>query len=118
MSDITPIDVAKLYRIEMFTDGENGDIRVLVPVVALPEGFVSDDSSRPSKFYSTVRVVLSFGAQKQEVPVNFEIEAGSLAEACSKFGECAEKASSEFVAKIEEQRRTAPRVLTPPGRMQ
>ncbi len=118
MNAIDPIDPAKLSRIELYTDGENGDIRVLIPVIALPEGFLSDDPSRKSKFFSTVKVALTINGHTQDIPVNFEIEAETLAEACVNFSAAAEKASSEFIAKIEEQRRTAPRVLMPPGRMQ
>ena len=83
--DLQPsMDAADLYREEIYTDRKVGTIRVMTPVA--PDG--STDPARP-------------------VPITFEIEANSLAEAVAKFGAAAKVALEETVRELQELRRQA-----------
>lgn len=100
MSDgIHPIEFANLYRVEQYSDLENGDITVMTPM---------DPNVRP-RFFSAVTVEVNGHA----FPVKFEIEAASLLDACNGFSAAATKASGEFIEKVKEHERTRPRILAP-----
>ena len=78
---IPPMNAAELYREEVYTDGRVGTIRVLTPVRA--DG--SADPSRTLVYSGQAQLLTAMGA----LPLTFEIEAGSLAEAVDKFAEAA-----------------------------
>jgi hypothetical protein len=71
------MSVESLYREELFTDRRIGSIRKLVPV--RPEG--SDDSVRRVVFEGQTSLLTAAGP----LPLQFEIEADTLAEAIERF---------------------------------
>lgn len=101
------MDVENLYREESFTDRRVGSIRVLTPVT--PEG--SDDAARPRIYVGQASVYTPAGA----LPLNFELEAATLAEAVGKFPEAANKAIEETMKQLQEMRREAASSLVVPG---
>jgi hypothetical protein len=92
-----------LYREELFTDRQVGSIRKLTPVRA--DG--SDDSGRKLIFEGETSLLTSAGT----LPLHFEIEADTLAEALERFSSTAQRALEE----IEELRREAASSLIVPG---
>jgi hypothetical protein len=75
------MDAAALYQEEMFTDRKIGAIRRLTPVKS--DGSVDD--SRPVLFLGQAEIMTNMGP----VPINFEIEGKTLAEAVAGFGAAA-----------------------------
>lgn len=84
-----PIDAHDLYRREIYTDGKNGDITVLVPVTS--DG--GADVLRRWKFFSSVTVAF----RGRPVPCNFEIPAETLPQALAAFSEAAQTAGEGLV---------------------
>ncbi|HEX7029356.1 MAG TPA: hypothetical protein VF254_02080 [Gammaproteobacteria bacterium] len=101
------MDAENLYREESITDRRVGSIRVLTPVT--PEG--EDDASRTRIYIGQASVYTPAGA----LPLNFELEAASLAEAIEKFPEAANKAVEETMRQLQEMRREAASSLVVPG---
>lgn len=101
------MDAASLYREEMVTDRKVGAVRVLIPITA--EG--DEDTSRPRVYIGQASVYTPAGA----LPLNFELEAGSLAEAIEKFPEAANRAVEETMKQLQEMRREAASSLYVPG---
>lgn len=96
-----------LYREDSFTDRRVGTIRQLTPVTA--EG--QRDDSRPVLFMGATQIMTAAGP----MPLNFEIPADSLAEACGGFGAGAERAVDEMASRIEEMRRDQASSIVVPG---
>ena len=104
------MDPAALYREEIYTDRKVGTIRALSPVKS--DG--SKDTSRSVLYVGEAQLLTSMGA----VPITFEIEAGSLAEAVKKFAEHAKEAVERTVKDIQELRRqAASSIVVPQGGM-
>lgn len=104
------MDVANLYREETFTDNTVGTLRRLTPVTANGE----TDPSRPLQFVGTTQVLTTAGP----LPLSFEIEAQTLAEAADAFGEAARQAFERTMEELREmQRQQASSIVIPKGGM-
>ena len=101
------MDVAALYQEEMFTDRKVGAIRRLTPVT----GDGSVDSSRPVLYLGQAEIMTNMGP----VPINFELEGESLADAVEGFSAAAAEAVERTVQQIQEMRRQAASQLVVPG---
>jgi hypothetical protein len=105
--DLDPqMDAAALYREEMFTDRKVGAIRRLTPVTS--DGSV--DAMRPVLFVGQAEIMTNMGP----VPINFEIEGKSLADAVAGFSAAAAAAIERTVQQIQEMRRQAASQLVVP----
>lgn len=102
------MDPAALYREESFTDRKVGNIRRLSPVTA--DG--SPDPARKVLFVGQTQVLTNMGA----LPLNFEIEAGSLEEAAEKFPQAAKVAFENTMKELDELRRQAASSIVLPER--
>lgn len=103
-------DGGNLYREENYTDLRMGSIRRLVPVTA--EGELDD--SRPVIFQGSAAMMTPAG----QLPLNFEIEAGSLAEAIAAFGEGVQAEAARVVEELRDMQRKqelASPIIQPPG---
>jgi hypothetical protein len=101
------MDVAALYQEEMFTDRKVGAIRRLTPMT----GDGSVDPSRPVLFIGQAEIMTNMGP----VPINFEIEGKTLAEAVAGFAPAAAAAVERTVQQIQEMRRQAASQLVVPS---
>lgn len=104
-ADLT-MDPTSLYREDVFTDRKLGTIRHLVPVTA--DG--AADASRPVFFIGQAQIVTPGGV----LPLSFEIDAASLAEAVRNFGAAAKLAIEDTVRELQELRRQAASSLVIP----
>lgn len=93
------MNAAALYREDVFTDQRVGTVRRLTPVKA--DG--SDDPARPLLFVGQATVMTPMGS----LPLSFELEAASLAEAVAQFGPAAQQAIEEAARELQEMRRQA-----------
>lgn len=101
------MDGADLYQEEMFTDRKVGAIRRLTPVTG--EGAV--DPSRPVLYIGQAEIMTNMGP----VPINFEIEGKTLADAAAGFAPAAAAAVERTVQQIQEMRRQQASQLVVPG---
>jgi hypothetical protein len=100
------MDSAALYQEEIFTDRKVGAIRRLTPVTA--DGTV--DPSRPVLFLGQAEIMTNMGP----MPISFEIEGKSLAEAVANFSSAATAAVERTVQQLQELRRQAASQLVVP----
>jgi hypothetical protein len=91
------MDAASLYREEIVTDRKIGTIRLMVPVKS--DG--SPDSSRATIYTGDAQIMTNMGA----LPVSFDIEAKTLAEAVEKYGEAAKAGIERTMRELQELRR-------------
>lgn len=104
------MDASMLYREEMYTDNAVGTLRRLVPVTAAGEV----DPSRTVQYIGSTQVLTNAGP----LPLSFEIEAGSLAEAAAAFGRAAKEAFEQTMEELRElQRQQASSIVIPKGGM-
>lgn len=104
------MDPATLYREEIYTDRKVGTIRTLTPVKS--DG--SPDASRKTVYVGEAQLLTSVGA----LPITFEIEAGSLQDAVTKFAGVAKDAVERTVRDLQELRRqAASSIVVPQGGM-
>ena len=103
------MDPASLYREEMFTDRKIGTIRVLTPVT----GTGAPDPGRPVLYVGETQLLTPGGL----LPLAFEIEATSLADAVEKFGNGARDAVERTRRELDELRREAASSIIVPDRM-
>ncbi len=108
--EIPQFDSADLYTEESFTDRKIGTIRRMNPVTA--EGL--PDPDRKAIYIGQAQIMTPAGA----LPLTFELEAESLAEACAQFGEAAQRSVEETTAKLEEMRREQASSIYVPGQEQ
>jgi hypothetical protein len=101
------MDASSLYREEIYTDRRIGTIRALVPVDT--NGGV--DPGRATAYMGEAQIMTQMGP----LPVSFEIEAHSLAEAVSGYAEAASVAVDRTVRELQEMRRQAASGLVIPG---
>lgn len=102
------VDPNELYKEEVFTDQKAGTIRRLTPVTG--DGDVDD--SRAVIYVGQAQILTPMGS----VPLAFEIDATSLAEAARKFGDAAKVAISDTQKELEELRReAASSIVVPQG---
>jgi hypothetical protein len=93
------MDDSNLFREDVFTDQKVGTIRRMTPVTA--DG--GDDGSRPVQYIGQATVMTPMGS----LPLSFELDAATMAEAVSKFGPAAQRAVEEAAREIQEMRRQA-----------
>lgn len=102
------MDADGLYREDNFTDRRVGAIRRLSPVQA--DG--SADPTRPVLYIGQAEIMTNMGP----VPITFEIEGPSLADAVQGFAPAAQVAIERTVAQIQEMRRQqASQLVMPQG---
>ena len=89
----------ELYLEEVFTDRRMGTIQRLSPM----DSTGKPDPARPVLYVGQTQILTAAGA----LPLSFEIEAKSLAEAAQKFGDGAKVALQETMERLEEMRREA-----------
>ncbi len=91
------MDAAALYLEEMITDRKVGALRRMTPIKS--DGSV--DAGRPVLFIGQAEIMTNMGP----VPINFDIEAPTLAQAVAGFGAAATAAIERTVQQIQEMRR-------------
>lgn len=91
------MDANDLYREDIYSDRKVGTIRVLTPVKS--DG--TPDAARPTSYVGQAQVMTPAGA----LPLSFEIEAKTLAEACAGFADGARMAFEETMRELQEMRR-------------
>jgi hypothetical protein len=102
------MDAEGLYQEENFTDRRVGAIRRLSPVRA--DG--SADPARPVLYLGQAEIMTNMGP----VPISFEIEGQSLADAVVGFAPAAQAAIERTVQQIQEMRRQqASQLVVPQG---
>ena len=97
--DEIQMDASSLCREEIYTDRRFGTIRVLVPVDASGR----DDPKRSTVYAGEAQIMTQVGA----LPISFEIEAKSLAEAVAGYGPAAKAALDRTMKELAEMRRQA-----------
>jgi hypothetical protein len=93
------MDDRNLYREDVFTDQKVGTIRRMTPVTV--DGV--DDASRPVQYIGQATIMTPMGS----LPLSFELDAATMAEAVAKFGAAAQRAVDEAAREIQEMRRQA-----------
>ena len=102
------MNAASLYREDVFTDQRIGTVRRLTPVKA--DG--GDDASRPVLFVGQATVMTPMGS----LPLSFELDASTLAEAIAVFGPAAQQAIEDAARELQELRRqAASSIVVPEG---
>jgi hypothetical protein len=101
------MDATSLYREEVYTDRAAGTLRVLVPVRA--DG--SPDSKRPTLYLGEAQILTNMGP----LPISFEVEGKTLAEAVENYAEAAKNGVDRAVSELQELRRQASSSIVLPG---
>jgi hypothetical protein len=91
------MDAQDLYREEVYSDRKVGTIRVMTPVKS--DG--TPDPTRAMSFVGQAQIMTPAGV----LPLNFEIPARTLAEACAGFSDSAKIAFEETMKELQELRR-------------
>src|ERR1700744_2692232 len=105
MPDIQ-LDSSGLYREEIFTDRRAGTIRRLTPVTV--DG--PTDASRPVLYSGQTQLLTPTGV----LPLGFEIEAQTLADAIQQFPAAVKEALEQAIEEAREFRReSASRIVVP-----
>ena len=95
----TQMDATALWREEIYTDRKVGTIRAMQPVGA--DG--KTDAKRQPIYVGEAQIMTSMGP----LPVSFEIEAATLAEAVANYGAAAQVAVERTVKELQDLRRQA-----------
>ena len=104
------MDPASLYREDIITDRKVGTIRMMTPLTS--DG--AADNARPVLYMGEAQIMTGAGP----LPINFEIEATTLADAVDKFGDLAKEAIERTVRELQELRRQqASSIVVPQGGM-
>jgi hypothetical protein len=93
------LDPNGLYREEIYTDRLVGTLRVLVPVTASG----APDASRPTVYTGEAQLLTNMGP----VPIGFDIEAKSLAEAVANYAAASKEGIERTMRELQEMRRQA-----------
>ncbi len=102
------MDPASLYREDIITDRKVGTLRMLTPLKS--DG--SADAGRPIVYTGEAQIMTGAGP----LPISFEIEATSLADAVNKFGDAAKEAIERTLRELQELRRqAASSIVVPQG---
>lgn len=101
------MDASSLYREEIYTDRAAGTLRALVPVKT--DG--STDSARPTIYVGEAQILTNMGP----LPISFEVEAQTLAEAVEGYAEAAKSGIERAVRELQELRRQASSSIVLPG---
>lgn len=107
MADELKMDPDALWREETYTDLKIGTIRVMTPVTR--DG--APDAARKVQYSGQASIYTPAGA----LPISFELDAASLAEACEKFPAAANKAVEETMEQLREMRRQQAGSIVVPG---
>jgi len=100
------MNTAELYREENITDRRVGNIRRLSPVTVTGEA----DDSRATLYIGQTQMMTNMGP----MPLSFEIEAASLEDAISQFGDGAKQALERTIEEAKEmQRQQASQIVIP-----
>ncbi len=99
-------DADSLYREDVYTDRRVGTLRVLAPVT--PDGAV--DPKRTTVYVGQISVMTPMGT----LPISFEVDAKSLAEAVERFADGAKQAMDETMRELQQMRREAASSLVIP----
>ena len=100
------MDPANLYLEEVFTDNAVGTLRRLTPVTATGD----TDATRSTQFIGATQVLTTAGP----LPLSFEIDGASLAEAAANFGDAAKAAFEKTMDELKEmQRKQASSIIVP-----
>jgi hypothetical protein len=91
------MDPQDLYREDTYSDRKVGTIRVMTPVKA--DG--SADPARATVFVGQAQIMTPAGV----LPLTFEIDAKTLAEACDRFADGAKVAFEDTMQELQELRR-------------
>ena len=100
------MNAASLYREEVYTDRAAGTLRVLVPVTK--DG--APDSLRLTVYMGEAQILTNMGP----LPISFEIDASSLADAIARYGEAAKEGVENAMRELQEMRRQASSSLVIP----
>jgi hypothetical protein len=101
------MDAASLYREEVITDRRVGTLRVLTPIT--PDG--SADPARAVVYVGEAQLLTQAGL----LPLVFEIDATSIADAVEKFAAGTTAAIERTRREIEDMRREASSIIVPQG---
>jgi hypothetical protein len=101
------MDATSLYREEIYTDRAAGTLRVLVPVTR--DG--GPDNTRPTLYVGEAQILTNMGP----LPISFEVEAATLGEAVSKYGEASKEGVDRAMRELQELRRQASSSILVPG---
>lgn len=93
------MDASNLYREEVITDQRVGTIRQMIPINI--DG--TTDNSRDIRYAGQAQIMTGAGP----MPLSFDIDAASLEEAVSKFGDAARIAVENAVEELKEMQREA-----------
>ncbi len=93
------MDAANVYREDVYTDRKVGTIRCLTPVTS--DG--SPDTGRKPLYVGEAQILTPMGA----IPVTFEIDGASLADAIRNYEAAAKVGVERTVKEIQEYRRQA-----------
>jgi hypothetical protein len=93
------MDVADLYREEIFTDRKVGTLRVLRPVT----GAGAPDPARATIYQGEAQLMTSMGP----LPISFDIDADTLADAVDRYGEAAKVGVERAMRELQQMRREA-----------
>jgi hypothetical protein len=104
--DIT-MDASTLYREEIYTDRKVGTIRAMVPVTTMG----ATDGTRPVVYTGEAQIMTQMGP----LPISFDIEAKTLAEAVEGYAGAAKVAIERTVRELQDMRRQAASSLVLPG---
>jgi len=101
------LDIENLYQEEVFTDNKVGTLRRMTPITA--EGEV--DANRSVMFIGQAQMMTPAGA----LPLNFGIEADSLADALAKFSAEAQVCLERTLEELREMQRQQASQIVMPG---
>ena len=101
------MDLATLYREEIYTDRRVGTIRAMVPVN--PKG--ETDTTRETLYIGEAQIMTQMGP----LPVTFEIDGDSLEAAVTGYAKAAKSAIERTVNELQELRRQSASSLVLPG---
>jgi hypothetical protein len=100
------MDATSLYREEIYTDRAAATLRVLVPMTK--DG--TPDRGRQTVYMGEAQILTNMGP----LPINFEIDAVSLADAIAKYGDAAKAGVENAMRELQEMRRQASSSLVIP----
>jgi len=101
------MDPTSLYREEIYTVWAAGTLRVMVPVKA--DG--TQDATRQMLFIGEAQILTNMGP----LPISFEVEAKTLAEAVAAYADAAKAGVERAVHELQELRRQASSSIVLPG---
>jgi len=101
------VDTSNLYREESFSDMKSAGLRRLTPVKI--DGTVDD--SRPVLFVAETTLM----SERGPLPIQANVEAKDLAEACEKFPEAIQQAVDRLIEQAREMQREAMNRIVVPG---